>query len=113
MDIKKPDHLKDKEVEIDRRDASDHPGRAFALGVQEKMGKALCPPEFSYFATATVHIYQKQTRDLTGERTDTAMVHVLHGFQGVPEVIADAAFKELKTELMKQYGREAPKWRKT
>jgi hypothetical protein len=107
------DFRTDRHVEIQRHEANDHPGREFVHNLQDRIGETLCPVGFKHEASATVHIYIRESQGAFANYHNSAFICQIRGFEKIPEPQADAAFKTLMEELMRMYGRKVPEFRKT
>ena len=92
----------ERKADVKRDNLSNHHLRKSTEQLLITAGKAVRPIGFDYLGTACVHYYVAESG-----MTTNAFAFIQHtvGMNEVPEQAADAGHKELKTTLMKIYGR--------
>ena len=92
------------EVTVEERDAYGE-GAQHAKTLVERAGKMFTPEGAKYLGSATIHYYSKEQIASNPSYFHLCQVHI----GPVVEQHADLGWKELKSVMMKTYGRNDPK----
>lgn len=93
-------HRLTNQAKIDRVDAKNHPGRTYAKAMLENTAACLKPGiEYKHQGSFAVHMYKVENQDTY------SFVCQMVGLDEIPEGQTDVGLKELRKQLMAQYGR--------